>query len=113
MLECDLEPPPISALSRKKTKNTRFFTDQDTQSSPTPCISVSLLAGFKLSEIRAVSGPTVRSLRRKGSGVNESKHNGDNAGHFRTDTPCGLAEHQFAVDATITVAHQIALGDTA
>jgi hypothetical protein len=113
MLECDLEPPPISALSRKKTKNTRFFTDQDTQPAPAPCIFVSLLAGFKLCGIRAVSGPTIRSLRRKVLRVNESKHTGDDAGHFRTNTPCGLAEHQFAVDATITVAHQIAPGDTA
>ena len=40
--------------------------------------------------------------------MSESKHT-----HLRTNTPCHLAEHQFAVDATITVAHQIARGDTA
>jgi hypothetical protein len=45
--------------------------------------------------------------------VSETKHTGDNAGHFRTNTPYRLAEHQFAVDAIITVAHQIARGDTA
>jgi hypothetical protein len=52
-------------------------------------------------------------MRRKGSRVSESKHTGDNAGRFRTNTPCRIAEHQFAVDATVTVAHQIARGDTA
>ena len=52
-------------------------------------------------------------MRRKGSRVSESKHTGDIAGHFRTNTPRRLAEHQFAVDTTITVAHQITRGDTA
>ena len=43
----------------------------------------------------------------------EFKHTGDIAGHFRTNTPRRLAEHQFAAVATITVAHRIARGDTA
>jgi hypothetical protein len=49
----------------------------------------------------------------KGSRVSESKHCGNNAGHIRTITSCRIAEHQLAVDAAITVAHRIALGDTA
>jgi hypothetical protein len=62
-------------------------------------------------EFRPFHNPTVRRpMRCKGSRVRESKHSGDNAGHFRTNTPCRRAEHQFAVEATITVPHPVARG---